>query len=163
MIDLTNRTEEELTALIEKHKLPLEMVEDQTKLALFAYIIDATVKYLTFDGSLEGTSTPCLWGQKFSPAKKWEEWKAWEAWEEQKGSSKSWKALCVLTMVKMYMQYDDKIQLHMLIDQFNEYTLNEYQNYLSDIAMYASDYDRDHRFINKFISFYESKYGLKTK
>lgn len=63
-----------------------------------------------------------------------------------------WKAWAVVSLKKQHHKIHKESDIKKLIDDFIEYYKTEYQNYIDNLGMYASEYDRDCGFVHAFLN-----------
>lgn len=116
MIDLTNKSIDEINGLIQKYASVLELIHQREQIPYLAYIIDIAVNHIK---------------------------------EKHNYLSIDWKAWSVVVIKKLFLdkKINNESDIIKSIDDFIEYQKNEYQNYLNDLAMFTSEYDRDLGFV----------------
>jgi len=121
MIDLTNKSVEQINELIQKYTPVLELfIEKEEHIPYLAYIIDLGVNHIK---------------------------------TKHNNLTVDWKSWTVFIIEKKY--FDNKIRVESdiitIIDNFVEFFNKEYQKYIDDLGMFASEYDRDRGFIYMFL------------
>jgi hypothetical protein len=122
MTDLTNRNIEEANILFEKYKPVLEVSNIRN-------IEDAKILAIVYDVSVKHIK------------------------ENHNQLNIDWKAWCMVVVNKLFLikKFKTEEQIIKTIDAFVEYWKNEYQSYCNDLAMFASEYDRDNGFVFRYI------------
>lgn len=118
MIDLTNKTVEEINGLIQKYTSVLELIEEQERIPYLAYIIDIAVNHI-----------------KNAHSDLTIDWKAW----------------CIVVLTKLFSKIKKEGNISEIIDDFVAHYKKEYQNYCDDLALFASEYDRDYGFCYRYV------------
>jgi len=65
----------------------------------------------------------------------------------------NWKSWCMVLLKKLFLnkKINDESDIKNNIDDFIKYKEKKYKNYCDDLAIYASEYDRDFAFIYSFL------------
>jgi len=73
--------------------------------------------------------------------------------EKHKEETADWKAWCVVLIKRLFEadKLTSKEDVFNHIDQFLAHKKSEYENYVSNIAMYSDEYYRDSPFVEKYI------------
>jgi hypothetical protein len=71
--------------------------------------------------------------------------------ENHKDLNSDWKAWSVIVLKKQFKKIRTEEDIKKTIDNFIEYYQNEYQNFIDDLGMFASEYDRDLGFVSRFL------------
>lgn len=116
MIDLTNKSIDEVNQLIQKYAKVLEIIrpEEQPYLAV---LIDVAHKYIV---------------------------------EKYKDLTADWKTWCIIALKKERNKIHRESDVPKIIDEFVEYYKNEYQKYVNNLGVFASEFDRDMGFVYTF-------------
>jgi hypothetical protein len=71
--------------------------------------------------------------------------------ENHKDLNSDWKAWSVIVLKKQFKKIRTEEDIKKTINNFIEYYQNEYQNFIDDLGMFASEYDRDLGFVSRFL------------
>jgi hypothetical protein len=122
MTDLTNKTVEEINALIKLYAPVLEVsgVKEIEKIKILAIIFDVSVNYIK---------------------------------EKHNDLSIDWKAWSVVVVKNTHRKRNFKYveNITTTIDEFITYWKTNYNNYCDNLAIFASEIDRDLGFVYKYL------------
>ena len=119
MIDLTNRTVDEINALIQKYASVLELLKPQHQPYL-AVVIDVGVKYVK---------------------------------EKYQDLELDWKAWSIVYLKNKYMKGKLKKESEIpgLIDDFIQHYKDKYADYIKQLGLYSTEFDRDYGFVCAYL------------
>jgi hypothetical protein len=123
MIDLTNKTVEEVNALIQKHAPVLELFvkHHEKQIPILAYVFDLAINHIKTN-HIDLTI----------------DWKVWSVF--------------VVGKYFLGNKIVNESDISKTIDDFIVYWKAEYQEYCDGLGMFASEYDRDRGFVYVFLN-----------
>lgn len=65
---------------------------------------------------------------------------------------KDWKTWCIIVLKKLIKKISTEEDVKKCVDDFITYYKSEYHNYINDLGIFASEFDRDEGFINVFVN-----------
>jgi hypothetical protein len=120
MIDLTNRTVEDVNALIQKYASLLELIREKQQIPYLAVVLDIGINHVK-----ETYPTLEL------------DWKAWSI------------VLLKNKYLKGYVKNESDIPV--IIAEFIKHFKDNYADYIQQLGMSATEFDRDYGFVCRYM------------
>jgi hypothetical protein len=121
MIDLTNKTTEEVNALIQKYVDVLRFIKPQKEIPYLAVVLDVGIAHVK---------------------------------ENFKDLQLDWKAWSIVYLKNKYL--DGKLKkeqdIPALINGFVNHYKDNYQEFINNLGMFSSDFDRDYGFVCQYLN-----------